>query len=198
MTRAYRQWTESLNVYILGGVERPNHHKECIKYRSQQDSSQVEVSQQIVGDRILDREMASWRRQKKLTPSRPPPEKHTTRVSFLSPASRHCFLSLRLCHCCLYPHTTSGTLQTRCNFRTSSRGFAIVWLPVWRGGRLDSGPVRLFPHSRQTQPPALHPRLGTAVMTIPNWSHAKARLLFGTGFRKILVVVKHSAYEVRE
>lgn len=37
----------------------------------------------------------------------------------------------------------------------------------------------------------------TAVMATPNWSHAKARLLFGTGFRKILVVVKHSAYEVR-
>jgi len=35
------------------------------------------------------------------------------------------------------------------------------------------------------------------VMAAPtNWNHARARLLFGTGFRKILVVVKHSAYEV--
>ncbi|CAM9849012.1 unnamed protein product, partial [Hapterophycus canaliculatus] len=32
-------------------------------------------------------------------------------------------------------------------------------------------------------------------MTSPSWSHAKSRLLFGTGFRKILVVVKQSAYE---
>eukprot|EP00903_Cladosiphon_okamuranus_P020843 g19143.t1 len=37
--------------------------------------------------------------------------------------------------------------------------------------------------------------LANSVMTTPNWSHAKARMLFGTGFRKILVVVKHSAYE---
>ncbi|CAM9787192.1 unnamed protein product [Ectocarpus fasciculatus] len=28
-----------------------------------------------------------------------------------------------------------------------------------------------------------------------SWSHAKSRLVFGSGFRKILVVVKHSAYE---
>lgn len=34
-------------------------------------------------------------------------------------------------------------------------------------------------------------------MVTPSWSHAKSRLLFGTGFRKILMVVKHSAYEVR-
>ncbi|CAM9886509.1 unnamed protein product [Pylaiella littoralis] len=32
-------------------------------------------------------------------------------------------------------------------------------------------------------------------MATPSWSHAKSRLLFGTGFRKILMVVKHSAYE---
>lgn len=31
-----------------------------------------------------------------------------------------------------------------------------------------------------------------------SWSHAKSRLVFGSGFRKILVVVKHSAYEVRD
>lgn len=33
-------------------------------------------------------------------------------------------------------------------------------------------------------------------MPSASWSHAKSRLLFGSGFRKILVVVKQTAYEV--
>lgn len=57
--------------------------------------------------------------------------------------------------------------------------------------------MRVFFSAHKGRPGSISVGLASRMAT-PNWSHAKARLLFGTGFRKILVVVKHSAYEVSE